>query len=71
MGITHPKFKAAVVQAAPVWLDLDSSSVISTIRSVTTALSRGKSRRQRATTGSPSCWVFPSETEAASTSLSG
>src|SRR5713101_672904 len=49
----------------------DSSSVISTIRSVTTVLSRGKSRRQRATTGSPSCWVFPSETEAASTSLSG
>src|SRR5712675_1317673 len=89
MGITHPKFRAAVVQAAPVWLDLegtvaktiayieeaasegaklsrfprrgflairgtsgserrpgrsreDSSSVTSTIRSVTTALSRGK-----------------------------
>jgi nitrilase len=23
MGITHPKYKVAVVQAAPVWLDLD------------------------------------------------
>src|SRR5882672_889608 len=25
MGITHPKFKAAVVQAAPVWLDLEGT----------------------------------------------
>jgi aliphatic nitrilase len=25
MGITHPKFKVAVVQAAPAWLDLDGS----------------------------------------------
>lgn len=25
MGITHPKYKVAVVQAAPVWLDLDGT----------------------------------------------
>ena len=25
MGITHPKFKAAVVQAAPIWLDLEGT----------------------------------------------
>jgi hypothetical protein len=25
MGITHPKFKAAVVQAAPVWIDLEGT----------------------------------------------
>jgi nitrilase len=25
MGITHPKYKVAVVQAAPVWLDLDAT----------------------------------------------
>jgi hypothetical protein len=26
MGISHPKFKAAVVQAAPAFLDLTSAS---------------------------------------------
>jgi len=25
MGITHPSYKAAVVQAAPVWIDLDTT----------------------------------------------
>ena len=25
MGIEHPKYKVAVVQAAPAWLDLDAS----------------------------------------------
>jgi len=25
MGIQHPKYKVAVVQAAPAWLDLDAS----------------------------------------------
>ena len=25
MGIVHPKYKVAVVQAAPAWLDLDAS----------------------------------------------
>jgi nitrilase len=25
MGIEHPKYKVAVVQAAPAWLDLDGS----------------------------------------------
>ena len=25
MGITHPKYKAAVVQAAPVWIDLEGT----------------------------------------------
>ena len=25
MGITHPKVKAAVVQAAPIWLDLEGT----------------------------------------------
>jgi len=31
MGITHPKYKAAVVQAAPVWIDLEGT-VAKTIR---------------------------------------
>src|SRR6202040_3460167 len=25
MGVQHPKYKVAVVQAAPVWLDLDAT----------------------------------------------
>ena len=25
MGVEHPKYKVAVVQAAPAWLDLDAS----------------------------------------------
>ncbi|MDU6673734.1 MAG: nitrilase-related carbon-nitrogen hydrolase, partial [Bradyrhizobium sp.] len=25
MGLAHPKYKVAVVQAAPAWLDLDAS----------------------------------------------
>ena len=31
MGITHPKYKAAAVRAAPVWIDLEGT-VAKTIR---------------------------------------
>jgi predicted amidohydrolase len=40
MGITHPKFKAAVVQAAPVWLDLEGT-VAKTITYIEEAASEG------------------------------
>src|SRR5258705_3260790 len=40
MGITHPKFKGAVVQAAPVWLDLEGT-VAKTITYIEEAASEG------------------------------
>jgi nitrilase len=40
MDITHPKFKAAVVQAAPVWLDLEAT-VAKTITYIEEAASDG------------------------------
>lgn len=33
MGISHPKYKVAVVQAAPAWLDLEASVDKTTLRS--------------------------------------
>ncbi|WP_298211830.1 carbon-nitrogen hydrolase family protein [Acidovorax sp.] len=40
MGITHQKYKVAVVQAAPVWLDLDAT-VDKTIRLIEEAATNG------------------------------
>ena len=40
MGIQHPKYKVAVVQAAPVWLDLDAT-VEKTIALITEAARNG------------------------------
>ena len=40
MGITHPKYKAAVVQAAPVWIDLEGT-VAKTIRYIEEAAKEG------------------------------
>src|SRR6266700_2231032 len=40
MGIQHPKYKVAVVQAAPVWLDLDAT-VEKTIGLIEEAASKG------------------------------
>src|SRR6476619_2967623 len=40
MGITHPKYKAAVVQAAPVWIDLEGT-VGKTIRYIEEAAKEG------------------------------
>lgn len=40
MGIKHPKYKVAVVQAAPVWLDLDAT-VDKTIRYIEEAAAAG------------------------------
>jgi predicted amidohydrolase len=40
MGITHPKFRAAVVQAAPVWLNLEGT-VAKTITYIEEAASEG------------------------------
>jgi nitrilase len=40
MGITHPKYKAAVVQAAPVWIDLEGT-VAKTIRYIEDAAKEG------------------------------
>jgi nitrilase len=40
MGITHPKYKAAVVQAAPVWIDLEFT-VAKTIRYIEEAAKEG------------------------------
>ncbi|MGQ2924258.1 MAG: carbon-nitrogen hydrolase family protein [Hydrogenophaga sp.] len=40
MGITHPKYKVAVVQAAPVWLDLDAT-VEKTITLINEASAKG------------------------------
>ncbi|MGY2486205.1 carbon-nitrogen hydrolase family protein [Cupriavidus sp. CP313] len=40
MGIIHPKYKVAVVQAAPVWLDLDAT-VDKTIRYIEEAAAAG------------------------------
>jgi len=40
MGITHPKYKAAVVQAAPVWIDLEGT-VAKTIRYIEEAAREG------------------------------
>jgi len=40
MGISHPKYKVAVVQAAPVWLDLDAT-VDKTIALINEAAAQG------------------------------
>jgi nitrilase len=40
MGITHPKYKAAVVQAAPVWMDLEGT-VAKTIKYIEEAGKEG------------------------------
>lgn len=40
MGITHPQYKVAVVQAAPVWLDLDAT-VDKTIAYINEAAAHG------------------------------
>ena len=40
MGITHAKYKAAVVQAAPVWIDLEGT-VAKTIRYIEEAAKEG------------------------------
>ncbi len=40
MGIEHPKYKVAVVQAAPAWLDLDAS-IDKTIALIEEAAARG------------------------------
>ena len=40
MGITHAKYKAAVVQAAPVWIDLEGT-VAKTIRYIEEASKEG------------------------------
>jgi nitrilase len=40
MGISHPKYKVAVVQAAPVWLDLDAT-VEKTIALINEAAAQG------------------------------
>ena len=40
MGITHPKFRAAVVQAAPVWLNLEGT-VAKTIKYIEEAAKNG------------------------------
>ena len=40
MGIEHPKYKVAVVQAAPAWLDLDAS-VDKTIELIEEAAAKG------------------------------
>ncbi len=40
MGIEHPKYKVAVVQAAPVWLDLDGT-VDKTVRLIEEAAAKG------------------------------
>src|SRR6476469_9635926 len=40
MGITHPKYKAAVVQAAPVWIDLEGT-IAKTIRYIEEAAKAG------------------------------
>ena len=40
MGITHAKYKAAVVQAAPVWIDLEGT-VAKTIRYIEEAAKGG------------------------------
>src|SRR6266566_9202995 len=40
MGITHAKYKAAVVQAAPVWIDLEAT-VAKTIRYIEEAAKEG------------------------------
>jgi len=41
MGITHPRYKAAVVQAAPVWIDLEGT-VAKTIRYIEEAVETGR-----------------------------
>jgi hypothetical protein len=46
MGITHPKYKAAVVQAAPVWIDLEGT-VTKTIRYIEEAAKEGAKRQER------------------------
>ena len=40
MGITHPKYKVAAVQAAPIWLDLDAT-VDKCIRLIQEAADKG------------------------------
>ena len=40
MGIVHPKYKVAAVQAAPIWLDLDAT-VDKTIDLIMEAASEG------------------------------
>ena len=40
MGIVHPKYKVAVVQAAPAWLDLDAS-IAKTIALIEEAAAKG------------------------------
>ena len=40
MGIEHPKYKVAAVQAAPAWLDLDAS-IAKTIALIEEAAAKG------------------------------
>jgi hypothetical protein len=52
MGITYPKYKAAVVQAAPVWIDLEGT-VAKTIRYIEEPAKEGARLIAFPETGSP------------------